>query len=170
MILTEQSTQRDAIIAVSVALASALVLGLILAAISTPPDFKARLVEVQQQVDEAGRLARPSRTPSAYPADALCTRLPAEQAQILRSDLTEAAAQARVEVKRMEVGLGGSTSDERLAPLRVKVEASGSYESALLMLEAMGKLRPQIFADTVDLTPKASTVTLSFSGRAFCSV
>ncbi|WP_340643891.1 hypothetical protein [Phenylobacterium sp.] len=171
MTLTERPTQRDGIIAVTIALASALILGLILAAISTPADFKARLAEVQQQVDEAGRLARPSRALSSYPADALCTRIPVEQAQILRSDLTQAAAQAQIEVKRMEVGPGGgSTTDDRLATLRVKVEASGSYESALLMLEAMGKLRPQLFADTVDLTPKASTVTLSFSGRAFCSV
>ena len=170
MTLTERSTQRDGVIAVAIALAGALVFGLVLAAISTPSNFKVRLAQVQQQVDEGGRLARRSRNASAYPVDALCVGLPAEQAQILRSNLTEAAAQARVEVKRMEVGPAGTSASERLAPLRVKIEASGSYESALLMLEAMGKLRPQLFADTVDLTPKASTVTVNFSGRAFCSV
>jgi hypothetical protein len=127
--MTEPIAPRDAAMAAALALASALVLGVVLATIDTPKDFSKRLVAVEQQSDQARGMLRAKGT-NTFSPDAVCAH-PAEA--------------------------------ERF-------QASGSYESALMAMDQLAKRRPQVFADTVDLTSKTSSVTLVFSGRVFCSV
>jgi hypothetical protein len=161
---------RQAVLAVGVAAASALAMSLILAGASSPPDFRARLAALETQAQQTSELMRPLPAGSLYPADALCGRDTAAAARKLHDGLSAAVAQASLTLDSLEVRPDLDTSEPAtLKPLRVRLSATGPYEGVVMLLATLSRQRPDVFADGVDLTGKTSNVTMSFSGRVFCS-
>ncbi|WP_310540384.1 hypothetical protein [Phenylobacterium sp.] len=161
---------RPAVFAASLALGSALVMALVLTSISTPAGFKSRLAAVSDQVADADRRSRSSSAPGVFPVDAVCTRTAERQAEFLGDSLQGYAAPLQLDLRGLEIVAGVPSGRGKLVPVRFRFQASGSYEAAIGLLDALSRQRPQIFADTVDLTSKTSSVTLVFSGRLYCAV
>jgi hypothetical protein len=158
------------ILPAGVAAACALGLGLLLASLSAPPDFKERLAVVQQRAERAQRLLRPPRNSTVGSPDALCFGDAAKQSQALRDAVSAQAAQANLTLESLDARIEmGDQLGERLTPVRLRFSATGSYEGAIALLAELGRYRPQLFVDTLDLTPKTANVTLAISGRVFCS-
>ncbi len=169
MNLFDRATTRDLAIAGGIAATGALLMGLVMASLSAPPEQKARLAALDQELAQVTSLSRISREGPTLPPGAICTKAPAEEAQVLANAIKDDAGQFKLTVTGLEVAPAAGT-DGRLAAVRIRYEASGPYEAALGLLDLMSKRSPQIYADSVDLTSKGSSVTLAFSGRAFCSV
>jgi hypothetical protein len=162
---------RDAALAVGVAAAAALAMGVALASASTPANFRARLAVLETQTQQSHSLMRPMPAGSLYPLDALCRGDPGAAAKRLHDGLAAFAAQANISLDVLDARPeADAASPSGLTPIRLRFTATGSYESAVTLLAALSRQRPDIFADGVDLTSKTSNVTVSFSGRAFCSV
>jgi len=162
---------RDTVLAIGVAAAAALAMGFALASASTPANFQSRVAALETRDQQARNLMRPSAAGSVYPADAICRGDPSVAAKGLRDNLAAFATQANLSLDildaRPETDAG---SQGALAPVRLRFTVTGPYESVVMLLSALSRQRPDVFADGVDLTSKTSNVTLSFSGRAFCSV
>jgi hypothetical protein len=160
---------RDLAMAGAAAASTALALVLLLTTLATPKDFNTRLADLTSAAEATQRLARPIRNAEILPAGAICEAA-GEGARTLAASLRDAAAQAGLQAVRVSVmPQGGQAVRGRLATLDVRFEAEGGYDAALQMLDVIGRQKPQVFADTVDLTSKAAAVSLSFSGRAFCA-
>lgn len=159
---------RDTALAIGVATASALAMGLLLASASSPPDFKVRLEALQSQTRQTQDLMRPLPAGSLYPTDAICRGDANAAAKGLRDGLSAFAAQASLSLDALDAR-PESAEAARLTPVRLRFSATGSYESVVMLLAALSRQRPDVFADEAVLTSKTSNVTLSFSGRAFCS-
>jgi hypothetical protein len=161
---------RDAVLAVGVAAASALAMSLVLSAASAPPDFRARLAALASQARLTGDLMRSLPAANPYPADAFCGRDTADAIRRLRDKLSAAAAETNLTLDGLEVRPDLETpGPSTLKPLRLRFFATGSYENVVMLLAVLSRQRPEVFADAVDMTSKTSNVSMSFSGRAFCS-
>lgn len=158
---------RDLGVAAGLALSSALVMSMLLAAIASPKALTARVSALQGQSDEAARLLQRSRAPAGYPLDAVCSKSVDRQARDLRDALQGYAGALQLSVTGVEIEPVVARSG--LAPIRLRFQASGSYESAVRLLGALADQRPLIFADSVDMTSRTTSVTLVFTGRAYCS-
>ncbi len=53
-------------------------------------------------------------------------------------------------------------------PVTFTVTATGRYDLVQAFLGVLAQARPQIFADTLDLTPQTSVVSMKFTGRVVC--
>ena len=164
-----QIPPQDLAIGGGIAAICAMVMGAVLASLATPPQFKDRLAELTTGHEQAVRLARPVRNAEALGTDVICPRSAAQQAPLLAGALKDSAGQLRLELKRLDVSAGRSGTSGKLTPLHVRLETQGSYDGAVMMLDLIGKQRPQVFAETVDLTTKVSGVTMVFSGIAYCA-
>jgi hypothetical protein len=157
---------RDASLAAALALAAALGAGLGLGVLGRAPDFAARLAAAEASAGRAEALVKAARgTPAA--AGAICRGPAPEAARRLHDAIAAEAAQGGLTAETLEVtpGDGGPT----LAPLQVRLSATGPYDAAVALLAGFARTRPEVFLDSVDLIPKVSNVTLSLSGRAFCA-
>lgn len=161
----------DVALAAGLGAASALAFAVCLSAISTPPKFEERVEAVAATADRAEKLLKPVRDGGAFSADAICNRGAVDQGKLIMALVEAEAGQARMVVDSLETRLEPTPDDtSRLMPIRVRFTVTGSYDSAIALLAVLSRHRPQVFADSLNLTPKVSTVTLSFSGRVFCSV
>lgn len=158
---------RDLAIAGGIALCAAVVMGVALPSLSAPKDFHPRLEALETGAAEVRRLSRTGRGAKPMRASAVCADA-GEAASQLRQTLSQDAAQLKLDISRVDVAPAGEETGG-LAVLDIRFEAGGGYDAALAMLERLDRLQPQIFADTVDLTSRTSSVTISFSGRAFCA-
>jgi hypothetical protein len=140
-----------------------------LSELSRPANLEGRLAAVQQDAEEARQLFH-RRSTSTAPADAICRAAPATGATRLQDALGAATAASGVLQPAVEVRPGRSgDGQDRLSALMLRVEAQGSYEAALDLLARLSDVRPMIFVDTVDIRSATSFVTITISGRAYCS-
>lgn len=160
-------TPREMGLAAGLALSSALLMSMLLAAIASPKALTSRVATLQAQADEAGRLLQRSRAPAGYALDAVCAKSVDRQARDLRDALQGYAGALQLNMTGVEIE--PLVTRGALAPIRLRFQASGSYEAAVRLLGALADQRPLIFADSVDLTSRTSSVTLVFTGRAYCS-
>lgn len=156
-------------VAGAVGLAGALVFALLAASLARPEGYAERVAALDQKVAEIERLARKARGDRSTRAGQICVGPASAQADALRSQIQDNAGQLQLDLTVVEVAASGDGGANALETLRVRFEAAGSYEAAFGLLERLQRLQPQIFADTVDVTSKTTSVTLSFTGRAFCS-
>lgn len=160
---------KDMLTAAGIAAACALTMAVLLASVATPAS-KERIAAVETRADRAARMFRPARNVNAFGPDAVCARSPEAQAQVLRESLAGLAGESGVEVRGVDARpMTDGPAGGKLVPVRLKFEAVGSYESIVLLLDTLGRQRPEVFVDALDLTAKTSNVTLAFSGRVFCS-
>jgi hypothetical protein len=159
----------DIAFGVGAAAAAALLFSVTLATIGAPGDFKTRLATLEQQADRAESLLRPSRMRDGYDAGALCTRDPAAQAQAFRDLVSAQATQTGLNLDSLDARVEPAPEvSARLTPVRLRFSVTGPYDGAVGLLALLSRGRPELFVDSLDLTPKVSNVTLSLSGRVFC--
>lgn len=160
----------DYAICILIAAGGALILGVLLGAISSPANFDARVTAINASMERSKALLRPPRERGPYGPEALCVRDAGQQAQTLRDLVSAQAAQNSLELLALEVRPEpASDLSERLVPVRVRFSAVGSYENTVALMAVLARERPQVFVDSLDLTPRVSNVTLAFSGRVFCA-
>ena len=159
---------KDLALAGGVLLAFALALGMGLAALATPPRFKDRIRAVEGQIAAIEAEGQSGRMKQRFADDAVCQRDPAAQSQALRDNLTGTAAQLQLALAGVEVS-PLEAEPNRLAPIRIRFQAAGGYGSAMMALDALSRVRPQVFTERVSLTSRGADVVMIFEGRAFCS-
>jgi hypothetical protein len=158
----------DAAIAAAVAAGCALLGVLALGSVARPAGFGARLETLEAKAAEVAQVLRPRAETGALALDAVCTGDAAAEEERLRTSIADFGRRLNLELGAVQVrpdapGRGG------LTPLQIRFEATGSYEQVLSVLDMLSRERPQIFADSVDLTSNTSSVTLGFAGRVFCA-
>jgi hypothetical protein len=155
--------------AVGAGAGAALLLGLGLASLATPPDFEARTTRIAEQAEQAEALLRPVRDRGPFGGESLCVGAADGEAGRLDAQLRGYAGRLGLSLEAMEIRpepVGDLES--RVTPVRLRFTASGPYEGVVGLLALLGNQRPQVFVDSLDLTPKVSVVSLSMSGRVFC--
>ena len=157
---------RELAIAGGVAAGAALLMGIVLATASTPRDFKAELAQLQTEAKAVQGLARHAKASGPYPVDAVCAEPASAAARMLLEAVRQDAADLQLTAARLDVAPGAA--GRVLQPVNLRFEVSGSYEGVSQMLQRLARIRPLVFAETVDMIPKTSSVTLSFAGRAYC--
>jgi hypothetical protein len=156
------------IAAAAVALSAAVVSVVALPTLAEPEDFDARLAAAESNAERAAAVLRQKDLAPAFPEGALCAGSLAAGAEALKGQLSALAQAARLQNVSIEVAPAASRGGA-LAPLAMRLEASGPYDGALAAIQQLSALRPLVFVDAVDLGSKTSFVTLSISGRAYCS-
>lgn len=165
-----QRTALSIASAAALATACAVAMSLLLTGLSSPPDFQQHIAALEQKIAGARQVLRPHLEGSGYGADAVCKKALGQEVQLLRKDVVAQADAAKLMVSGLDIAPDNQTSlGETLAPLRLKLQAEGSYEGALSLMAGLARERPMIFVDTVDLGSKTSSVTLKLSGRVYCS-
>jgi len=159
----------DTMVGVGVALAGALVVGLALSSFGKAPDFNTRVTTLEADTVRAQGLLAGSGKDAPAPPDALCRQPSAEAARRLHDSLAASAARVGVPTDLLDVRPEGRGDPNAPEPLRIRINGTGSYEGVIGLVAEMARARPQVFVDSLDLTPKTSNVSLSFSGRAFCA-
>jgi len=160
---------QNAMVAAGLALAGAVTMGVLLASLSAPPHFRARVAALKQQADEASRLLRPARMDGAAGVGSVCARA-GEQPEALRKDLADYASQLGLQLSGVDIVTEPDVgAHEALTPLQLRFEATGGYDGALGLLDLLSRRQPDVFVETVDLTSNVSSVTIAFSGHVYCS-
>lgn len=163
--------RRDAtelVLVAAVAAGCALIGAIVLGIVSRPANFGERLEELETKASEVGQILRPRREVGGPALDAVCTGDLAAQEDRLKASLAEYGRRLELELGDVEVR-PEAPGRSGLTPLRIRFEATGGYEQVLSALDMLSRERPQVFADTVDLTSNTSSVTLEFAGRVFCA-
>lgn len=170
--MTRKSTLKplDLAFAVGAGAAAAVLMGTVLAILSTPKDYAPRIAALEQTVTRGATLVRPVRDRGPFDASVLCTRAAAEQAQVLRDLVMSTTTTAGLSLESLETRLEPALDlSERVMPVRLRLVLTGPYEGAVGFLALLSREQPQLFVDSLDLTPKVSNVSLSLSGRVFCA-
>lgn len=157
----------DGVWMAGVAALCALAAGVALTVLSRPSGLEDRLEGIERRADQTAQLLRPRREVGLAP-DAVCTGDIGRQVATLRSAVSKLGAEQDLELSSLDIA-PEAPGRSGLTPVRIRFEASGGYEAALTLLDRMGRIQPQVFADTVDLVSQTSSVDLSFSGRVFCA-
>lgn len=169
--MTRQSlpSALDIGLALAAGAATAAVFAFGLGAVSTPKAFEDRLGTLADQVKRAEADLRPARAAGPFGVDALCAGDAAAEARRLGDLVTAEATRGTLAVEALETRIEPAPSPEaRATPVRLRFSVTGPYEGAVGLLSRLEQAGPRLFVDSLDLTPKVSNVTLSFSGRAFC--
>lgn len=160
---------KEIILAVSIGVLAAVVLGSALSRLGTPEGFSGRLDVLSTQVARIKKSAGLAQRSGAL--GAVCERHASDQASLLTKILPAMATQYGVQLSSAEAtpeepNSGGAAP---LAPVHLQFGASGSYEGVMGLLDSLSRSKPQVFVDTLDLTSKTSSVEVKFSGRVFCA-
>jgi hypothetical protein len=134
-----------------------------------PDHFGERLIALDSQATQAHALAGPADG-GVYAKGAICRVAAADGAAQLQQVLARDANLAKTTLANVTVSPAPPTGARaRLVPVQVQFEASGQYDGLLLFMNLLAQSRPQLFVDTIDLTPQLSVVSLKLKGRMFCS-
>jgi len=160
---------REAALMVAIAVASAVMTVWGASSLAKPSDFDARLAAVDHASQSAARMLRPSDRRPIPPAGAICTTA-VVGAPKLRAELERQIVAAGLQASGVAVAASEpAAASSPLAPLKVTLEAHGSYDGAMALIGRLAEARPLVFVDTADLVSKTSEVSLSITGRAYCS-
>ena len=152
-------------LAVGVSLATVV----ILATVAKPDQFDARKASVEASAEAAARsIGR--RPPPALSPGAVCEDTATDAARLQGAILRVAQASQLADLEVSVTPLTSEPTAPRLRALTVTLEATGGYDSALMAVRDLTSIRPLLYLDSVDLASRTSSVSLSVSGRAFCSV
>lgn len=168
--MNPRAGRSDLLIALGLAGALCLLAAIALAFLSRPSHYADRMSAVQAKVEQTETVHRALQASSGLDATVLCTGAASDQAQRVHAAVTAYAAQAGATLSGLsaspdELGSQGAG----LTPVLLQFRASGSYPSAITILQRLAEARPRIFADSLDLESDGPTVTLNFSGRFYCA-
>jgi hypothetical protein len=155
-------------IAVTLAVASACFSAFALSRLSHPADYKESTASIAAKLDRADKLLKAPGDAFAYPVATLCSDQVAAT-DALKKGVETGAAASSVALTSLLVNASSSVSPgAELSPIEVRFEATGQYEALLQLLNSLSKTQPEVFVESLDLKPQTSTVSMKFSGRAFC--
>lgn len=151
----------------AIAAVCALAAGVALTVLGRPAHLEDRLGAIEQRADQTAQLLRPRQDLGAAP-EAVCSGDLVRQVAVLRTAVSDLGREQDLELSGLDIA-PEAPGRSGLTPVRIRFEASGGYEAALTLLDRLGRIQPQVFADTVDLVSQTSSVDLTFSGRVFCA-
>ena len=132
--------------------------------VSTPPDAKARLAELEAKAERIQKTTRGAGDLKAFPAGSVCS---GEAPDAVESRVSLALANAGLQIGAFHL-VDSSTTTGGLQTWHLSLKAAGSYESAIAALDVLNRSRPRLFVDAVALRNKVSEVELEIEGRVFC--
>lgn len=150
----------------AVALASAVLTGVLVTVLSKPTDFEDRVAVLTARTELAERMTQRSLGGAAEPLG-VCGTGPASQIQALKDEIAADATRLSLQAGPVEARLADLTG-RGVTPIALRLEVSGSYQGAMSLLDTLSARRPMVFVDTIDLVSKTSNVTLTVQGRVFC--
>lgn len=136
-----------------------------MAGLAKPKDYAERLAAVELSLDEIEQKA-PGQRVAGFGENTLCRGALLPAASALRSGLVRQAGAAGMTLKALDATPGGSVG--RLSPIEVSFTALGAYDGAVRLVGALEASRPEVFIDSVQVTPQGAGVILKVKGRAFC--
>jgi hypothetical protein len=139
-----------------------------LAAYSQPEGFANRVSSLQERVDEITRLSQLSPTARAYVPGQLCAGSSEEVLAGVAASMQGEASQQGLQVVNFNLSPPAELGDT-VARVDFQSEYAGSYDAASRFLTAASAGVPRLFVDRVDLTDRASAVSLRFAGHFYCS-
>ena len=156
--------------AVTLAALAAVVLFVTLMLVGRPQGYSARLAAARTTAVRISNLEKAAPSTAAFPDRAVCNQMTSAAADTLRRSLASAASSATVSISNVVLTAGGGDEGAGgLAPVTLKFEASGQYDAVLGLLAQMGRWRPELFVDSMDLRSQVSSVALKLEGRVYCS-
>jgi hypothetical protein len=136
--------------------------------LANPHDFALRLSRAASQVDRTQELAaRPGRL-SAHSPHAVCPGREATNLEAIRINLSAAASRAGLPSPVLSLAPLDEAENATLGPVKVSLQATGSYESVLGLLGQLERTEPEVFIDKLDLRTKANALELALSGKVYC--
>ena len=132
--------------------------------ISTPPDAKARLAELEAKAERIRKTTGGAGDLKVFPVGSVCT---GEAPDAVESRVSLALTNSGLQISVFHL-MDSDTTASGLQTWRLSLKGSGSYESAIAALDVLNRSRPRLFVDTVALRNKVSDVELEVEGRLFC--
>lgn len=134
-------------------------------AVARPKDYTERLAAVEQTIAGIEKQS-PAAQAQGFGEATLCDGPVVTAAGALRTSLVGRAGASGMVIKALDVApaVGGP----RLSPIDVSFSAEGPYEGAVRLIGALQASSPEVFVDSVQLTPTAGATRLKVRGRAFC--
>jgi hypothetical protein len=155
---------------IGIAAAAAVVAGLLLVGIGTPSGFQRRLAALDQRTEQLRRWTSVRPSAAHYPQGAVCAMGVAKAEDLLRAGISNQAQAGRLTMSALDVGVDRDAPlGQTLAPLRVRFQVQGSYQGLVELMDRLSQTRPLLFVDNLDLISNTTSVTMKFSGRAYCS-
>jgi hypothetical protein len=171
MMRRENNLSGDLVPIVGIVAAAAVVTGLVLTGLASPPDFARRVAALDGRADQIRRWTSVRPGASQYPQGAICNIGLGKAQDLLRADIGGQAQASGLALSTLEVGADRDAPlGQTLVPIRVRFQVQGAYAAVIGLMDRLSRTRPLLFADAVDLTSNTTSVTMKFSGRAFCSV
>lgn len=139
-----------------------------LAALSRPADYDQRLARVQAGVATLAKAQNAARGAGlAYGPGAVCRGEPQRGAEAVRSLIRTSGA--GLELSDLSFTRAPEAEVPGLRATTFRFRAVGAYDKAMVLLGGLAAAEPRIFADKVDLVSQNTSVSLTFSGRFYCS-
>ena len=136
-----------------------------MASLARPSDYKNRLAALEVSINEIER-GSPGQQIAGFNEKTLCRGALIPAASAVRSDLVRQAGAAGMTLKALESSPG--TGAGQLSGIDVSFTAEGGYEGAVKLIGALEMSRPEVFVDSVEVSPIGDRVGLKVKGRAFC--
>lgn len=139
--------------------------GWAMASLARPADYKTRLAALQGSITEIQQ-GSPGQQVAGFGERTLCRGALIPAAAAVRSDLVRQAGAVGMTIKSLESSPGAGAG--QLNAIDVSFAAEGDYEGAVKLIGALEEARPEVFVDSVQLTPQGGRMALKVKGRAFC--
>ena len=141
-----------------------------LAALARPARLGLRLERIEASVSRVDEAKRTFGDTSVYAAHAVCHEATQAAAESLRRRIEQAAGAAGLASPTIQLNPPDSMDvTGRLTPVLFEVDATGTYDSVMILLRQLAQGGPQVFADTLDLKSQTSSVALKLTGRVLCA-
>jgi hypothetical protein len=139
-----------------------------LSALSRPDDYDARLARLNAGIATLTKArTRAGGDGPTYSRGAICKGGTQSGAETVRALIR--AGGAGLEVSELSFAAAPESEVPGLRATAFRFRAVGPYDKATGLLGAMAGAEPKIFADKADLVSQGAAVSLTFSGRFYCS-
>jgi hypothetical protein len=135
---------------------------------STPYDFETRFAALDGSLRRSEAVAAYRPRPGGYGPGAVCAGLEDQNIAQLKTLVTSLAAARKVSLSSLVVSPEEADGAGGLTPVRLNLEAAGSYEAAVGWLDDLAQAKPQIFVDDLDIASQNFNVSVTLSGRVYC--
>jgi hypothetical protein len=136
-----------------------------------PRSISDAIAHADRDLDRIDATIRSPGDPGAYPPGALCAVAPSLAAATFRQQVDEAAASKGATLSGLAVDPGPpGMGPPGLRTVSVRFAATGTYDKILGLLDAVSRVRPELFLDAVELKSNISSVALTVNGRFYCSI
>lgn len=167
--MSRQPSTAQAALAIAVGAACAGATWFGMSALAAPAAFEARRAELEATVARLEQAAAGVRRSSVHGGDGACPGLDDGDVGTLKQGVATLAAQSGVTLTDLVAAPPSDLAGHgRLAPVALRLQAIGPYETIREFLERLAEAKPELFVDALDLTSAAPDVKLKLTGKVFC--